>query len=653
MTKRSYAEEVAQGIIEGLTNGTAPWIKPWGPGEGYLPPQNPVTGKAYRGMNALHLMATANAKGFSDPRWLTYKQAAALGAQVKKGESSTLIQYWQWQDMQEVRNAEGEVVLDATTGQPQKKLVSLESPRVFSAHVFNADQIDGLPPLEHQHAEVKPEFEVAEALLNAGNPTINYTKNDRCFYNAQTDVIALVEREQFNDLTGFYRTALHEKAHWSGHEERLNRDLAHPFGSEGYAKEELRAEICSMLIGQSLGIGHDPGTHLSYIQSWIEVLENDPKEIFRATRDAEKMKSYLFELAQIQETTLEPSLSDNLTKEQVMPNAVNVNESEIAASLTLLHVPYAEKDEAKALGAKWLLSKKSWCIEGGTALAPFKRWLEPNENMANIQETLSEADKKEVLQSVADEKQQRLEEEKKLQQETATKGKALYETAKTGTVAYRHPFFHRANIPVEMIPPLYVDKDNHGLLSIADNQGNIKSLQRLSPEGLTSFLSYTEIEGCYHAVNHLKGKVEAKLDGRPIIVTKDYTTALVLHHELGAPVAVAFTEDNLLHVARALKEGIPEATIYVASEKSRDPLQKILEAKVSDAARAVDGVVLSPSFLKGFKGQSWQDFLAKDKEAFHQQISQVLSFEKARNEYLKQRESSTTQQQTEPLLTRK
>lgn len=624
MTKRSYAEEVAQGIIEGLKNGTAPWIKPWEPGDGYLP-QNPVTQKAYRGMNALHLMATANAKGFSDPRWLTYKQAAALGAQVKKGESSTLIQYWQWQ---EVRNAEGAVVLDANTGQPQKKLVSLESPRVFLAHVFNADQIDGLPPLEHQHAKVKPEFEVAEALLNAGNPTINYTKNDRCFYNAQTDVIALVEREQFNDLTGFYQTALHEKAHWSGHGERLNRDLAHPFGSEGYAKEELRAEICSMLIGQSLGIGHDPGTHLSYIQSWIQVLEDDPKEIFRATRDAEKMKSYLFELANIHETTLETSISsESLGQEHIIPKEVVVND-EVAASLTLLHVPYTEKDEAKAFGAKWLLSKKSWCVEAGTALSPFKRWMEPMVNEANIQDTLSQVDKKTIEQSVIDEKQKRLEEEKRLQQETAEEAKVLLEAARQEAVVYRHPFFNNMNIPPEMVPPLFVDKDNNGLLSVADNQGNIKGLQKLSPEGQTFLQPHTEIEGCYHAVNHLKGKVEPKLEDFPIIIAKNYTTALILHHELGVPVAVALTEDNLLPVAKAIKEGLPEATIYVVSEKTSPHQQISFEKKVIHAAKAVDGIPIMPSFLKGEDGRNWQDALEQSQKVFHAKIKMSITLSK-------------------------
>ena len=79
----------------------------------------------------------------------------------------------------------------------------------------------------------------------------------------------------------------HDQGHDSFLLSRLNRDLSGPFGSESYAKEELRAEIASMLLGDELGIGHDPGQHAAYVGSWIKVLEDDALEIFRAAADAE------------------------------------------------------------------------------------------------------------------------------------------------------------------------------------------------------------------------------------------------------------------------------------------------------------------------------------------------------------------------------
>jgi antirestriction protein ArdC len=76
----------------------------------------------------------------------------------------------------------------------------------------------------------------------------------------------------------------------------LDRDLAHPFGSEGYAKEELRAEIASLMMGDELRIGHDPGQHAAYVGSWIKILKDDAKEILRASRDAEQIHRYVMAL---------------------------------------------------------------------------------------------------------------------------------------------------------------------------------------------------------------------------------------------------------------------------------------------------------------------------------------------------------------------
>ena len=111
------------------------------------------------------------------------------------------------------------------------------------------------------------------------------------------------ERGQFPSADNYYATALHELGHWTGHPSRLDRDLSNPFGSEGYAKEELRAEISSMILGNELGIGHDPGQHVAYVGSWIKVLQEDPLEIFRAAADAEKIQAFVlaFEQQQVQD----------------------------------------------------------------------------------------------------------------------------------------------------------------------------------------------------------------------------------------------------------------------------------------------------------------------------------------------------------------
>jgi putative DNA primase/helicase len=334
--KKPFHEVVAERLIEQLKAGTAPWQKPWEPGavSTYLP-INPTTGKRYKGINAMFLMS----QGRSDPRWMTYKQAAAVDAQVLKGEKGTLVQYWKFTEEQTKRDDQGKPVLD-DNGKPVKIVAELERPRVFFATVFNAEQIDGLPPLERKE---QPEHqwdavERAERILKASGAVITHAPGDRAFYRPVSDSITLPERGQFSSADRYYATALHELGHWTGHHSRLDRDLSHPFGSEGYAKEELRAEIASMILGDELGIGHDPDQHVAYVGSWIKALEEDPLEIFRASADAEKIQDYVLvferqqiqelDNTQIQEKGMELPISNKEQQERLlatMPAEVSVN----------------------------------------------------------------------------------------------------------------------------------------------------------------------------------------------------------------------------------------------------------------------------------------------------------------------------------------
>lgn len=289
--KPSFAESVTAKLIEQLRQGTAPWQKPWMPGEaGSILPLNPTTGNRYKGINALQLMS----EGHDDPRWMTYNQAQAADAQVRKGETGTRIQYWKFTEEQTKRDADGRPMLDQR-GTALTDTVKLERPRVFFATVFNAEQIDGLPPLEQKQPKWNP-TERAEEMLKASGAEIHHDEHDRAFYRMSTDSIHLPEKSQFSTADNYYATALHELGHWTGHESRLGRDLAHPFGSEAYAKEELRAEIASMILGDEIGIGHDPQQHAAYVESWIKVLRDDPTEILRAASDAEKIQNYVLSL---------------------------------------------------------------------------------------------------------------------------------------------------------------------------------------------------------------------------------------------------------------------------------------------------------------------------------------------------------------------
>ena len=306
--QKPFHETVAEKLIRQLEQGTAPWQRPWEAGaSGSFVPLNPITGKRYKGINALQLMS----QELDDQRWLTYKQAEGLGYQVRKGEKGTGIQYWKFTEEQLKKDEQGKSVLD-NAGNPLKVVVKLERPRVFYATVFNAEQIDGLPPLQKKE-QTWDAIERAETILLASGAVINHSPSGRAFYRPSSDSIHLPEKGQFPSADKYYATALHELGHASGHPSRLDRDLAHPFGSEGYAKEELRAEIASMLLGDTLGIGHDPSQHAAYVGSWIKVLKDDPLEIFRAAADAERIHSYVLGLEQNQEQQLTQNQAENLT----------------------------------------------------------------------------------------------------------------------------------------------------------------------------------------------------------------------------------------------------------------------------------------------------------------------------------------------------
>jgi antirestriction protein ArdC len=281
--KKPFHEAVAERLIEQLKAGAAPWQRLWEPGKpnAYLP-MNPTTGKRYKGINAIHLMA----QGRNDGRWMTYKQAAAVGAQVRRGEKGTPVQYWEFRDEQNKLDENDRPVFDAK-GDPVKETVRLERPRVTFVTVFNAEQIDGLPPIQKKK-QTWNAIDRADHILKASGAAITHAPGDHAFYRPATDSIHLPDRSQFSNAGNYYATALHELGHWTGHPSRLDRDLAHPFGSEGYAKEELRAEIASMILGNELGIGHDPGQHAAYVGSWIKALQDDPLEVFRAAA-AEKI----------------------------------------------------------------------------------------------------------------------------------------------------------------------------------------------------------------------------------------------------------------------------------------------------------------------------------------------------------------------------
>ena len=287
-----YRQSLTDKLIESLEAGTAPWQKPWDAATASHRPYNPTTSKPYRGTNALWLELL----GGADPRWATYKQAEAEAWQVRKGEKGTLIEYVKFHDTKQLTDSNGKPVRNED-GTIKTISVELDRPRSFRAVVFNLAQMDNVPPLptEARSYEWNPIEKAEQILVKSGVP-IHHDQLDRAFYHPGSDTIHLPGKDRFSKPDLYYGTALHELGHASGAAHRLNRDLSGGIGSQLYAKEELRAEIASYFLSDRLGIPHDPGQHAAYVKSWIGALKDDKNEIFKASRDAEKITEYVLRL---------------------------------------------------------------------------------------------------------------------------------------------------------------------------------------------------------------------------------------------------------------------------------------------------------------------------------------------------------------------
>jgi antirestriction protein ArdC/DNA repair protein RadC len=269
---RDLYQVVTDKIVAALETGTPPWIRPWS-GDLERVPVNGSSRRPYRGINCILLTLEAQLRGFARNLWLTYRQAAALGAQVRGGERGVTVVFYK---PHELPASEAE-------DRPEPRVV----PLLRSFTVFNVEQVDRLPErLQQPAAEPNgwlPEHAPEELLANSG-ARIEHG-GFAAFYSPADDRIQLPERELFADAGSYYATALHEVVHWSGHPKRLDRQLGRRFGEAAYAVEELIAEIGSAFLCAACRLeGHLQ--HPAYIANWVKVLKADKRAVFTAAQGA-------------------------------------------------------------------------------------------------------------------------------------------------------------------------------------------------------------------------------------------------------------------------------------------------------------------------------------------------------------------------------
>lgn len=275
-TKQEVQEQVNARILEALNGGKIPWHRPWryAVNNGML--FNGSTDRPYNGaLNQILLNITSMMNGWTDPRWMGFKQAKEKGWTVQKGEVSTeifipIFGYGKNDDGEKFRWVKG----------------------FRSGRVFNAAQIEGIPSMEETYdiPEVDPAEGFAEAarVFEASGAVMTHG-GDRAFYSPPQDRIQVPEPGQFDSIASYWSTVMHELVHWTGHDKRLNRGMFGK-GAQAYAQEELVAEMGAAFLCCWAGIDKPEVTknHEAYIQAWIERIKNNENAFMDASTAAWK-----------------------------------------------------------------------------------------------------------------------------------------------------------------------------------------------------------------------------------------------------------------------------------------------------------------------------------------------------------------------------
>ena len=276
MKNEDIYKELTQAFVDCLNEGEIPWQKPWK--EQY----NMISGKEYEGMNQLYLGLRASKNKWPNA-WATFKQINELGGSVASGSKGSIVVWWNL--FKRKKEVEGKEVIEVI-------------PTLKYFRVFNLAQTHGI-----KENKIKQPFDndlMAEQVANSylKRENLNLERSNKAFYSPSSDYVGMPNREIFSSQEEYFSTLFHELTHSTGHQSRLNREEVqnfHFFGSETYSKEELTAEIGAAFLCTKTKISNQKTLTNSkaYIQSWIKVLEKNPKWILSASSKAQKAAEFI------------------------------------------------------------------------------------------------------------------------------------------------------------------------------------------------------------------------------------------------------------------------------------------------------------------------------------------------------------------------
>ena len=317
---RPVLESFHRRVLDQLRNRRAPWQQHQ-PSEDRIWPERFPSGQPYAGVQGLHLLCWAFDEGYSDPRWATRDRIEAAGGRIPKDQTGVL--------PLPARD------LDSPPAESPPAQDGPEEGRSFLFNIVQAERLF-LPLRDEQSLPSWAVYKRVERLLQASGVGRRHEPGDQAGYRLGEDRIVLPAQNRFAGAQRYYQTLLHELGHGTGHPDRLNRPGLAAATRDGpastaAAREELRAEIGTLMTGVRIGLGHRPRHGEFYTEPWIQLLESDPRELVRAAVDAWRMSEVLLAGArELKERTQGPSPSRPRSPE--VPRRIRIRRGTLAPS---------------------------------------------------------------------------------------------------------------------------------------------------------------------------------------------------------------------------------------------------------------------------------------------------------------------------------
>lgn len=317
-----FRNQLAEYFIKAVDTYQCNWIKEW---RAVDVPCNAVQGRPYKGINSFALSMISLVRGYKDNRFATFKQIKDNNWHLKKGAKGSLVEYWFPYDM------------DAKTVLTWQEYNSLPATAnvLFRAkyfYVFNGDDIEGLPSnpsLSREAFQAEPLID--KIITNMGIEVV-YGGNVAS-YSPSKDVIHIPLSKSFISSEAFNSTLLHELSHATGHKDRLDRNLSGNKSTEGYAFEELVAELTACFFRANIinvdfntDIIHQYENNTAYLRGWYSRLKNEPHLFKEALKLANQAANYLEVLAGLRDPN---AYQEDLIDEGFMTDG-STNRAELA-----------------------------------------------------------------------------------------------------------------------------------------------------------------------------------------------------------------------------------------------------------------------------------------------------------------------------------